>query len=397
VKIRLFAPTAAALKKIGIRPFYVVNRERYSHVNTLPAELLERLPHGFSGDVPVILATPAEIDGLHIPMARQRQAFLDGNAVMFVPVPLEGLDERDHGGQTAENLEKRARDGLRVTAALAVETMRACTEIREHKKLAPDIRRKDIIPSLQPYCAGLSAENTIKEGAVLLPNWFPGRSAHEVGTSAYACVANLPPARREEASLKVIENEQINLVRTAGIIYQKTLEFQRHKHAMSAVQRTIKMSPEYKMATPEVRADMLADALRERAPALHLELAHDKQSSPALEEFMVAAASMDCNPAIVFFNVAGQATELACAMLLGRVERGIGAWFDPMHIDKLHAFMKKADAADLKPEQMNPIDRAARRLRDLALRVHPRPRWDEFFDVATTAKVALWLPPAAGR
>jgi hypothetical protein len=109
---------------------------------------------------------------------------------------------------------------------------------------------------------------------------------------------------------------------------------------------------------------------------------------------MAAAIAMDINPALMFANVTTFATEFACGMLIGRLIRGIGVWLEPMHCEALRAFIEQADAADLEPERMNDTDRAAQRLRDLALQVKTRSGWEDFCIIAKAANSPLWLPPA---
>jgi len=60
---------------------------------------------------------------------------------------------------------------------------------------------------------------------------------------------------------------------------------------------------------------------------------------------MRAAQAMNFNPASVFLNVRAYTTELDCAMLLGRAERGIGAMFKPEQIARLKRFMALGETA----------------------------------------------------
>jgi hypothetical protein len=123
------------------------------------------------------------------------------------------------------------------------------------------------------------------------------------------------------------------------------------------------------------------------------ELAHARHDGPTIDALLAAAIAMDINPALVFANVTAFATEFACGMLLGRIMRGIGVWLEPMHCEVLRASIERADAADLEPERTNDTDRAAQRLRDLALRVKTRSDWNNFLVIAKAANSPLWLPP----
>jgi hypothetical protein len=179
-----------------------------------------------------------------------------------------------------------------------------------------------------------------------------------------------------------VRTDQMQLVRIAGLIYAKVLSYHRAQHAMSAEMRALE--------------EVSADVLQKQPISANLlqELAHSRHDRPTIDELLAAAIAMDINPALVFANVTTFATEFRCAQLLGRVVRGIGVQLEPMHCETLRASMERADAADLEPEHVNDTDRAAQRLRDIALRIKNRSGWDAFFVVAKATNEASWLPPA---
>lgn len=372
------------------RPFVVVNTGCHTtEYIEFPSEIFEKLPDGFTGDLLVAPTTLAELRGAGLPLGRHREQFLAGEFVLvFVDVVHEIL-ERAHGGQTVEDLEERARDGLRVTMTLATERLRACLDLQEHRKLNTETRRGEIFTRLEPYLAGYTAINTFREGQKSIEKWYPGRTAHQTMKSAYMSVSALPGARLGKVNLVSIEDEQVDLVRTAGAIYSKTSTFLAAQHEMSDMLRGLKESAEFKNATGEERHVMMAGLLREQGPAQHQALAHDEQHSPSLVQFMRAANEMNFNPARVFLNVRAYTSEFDCAMALGCAERGVGAMFKPEQIARLKRFMALGEAAG---ERANAEVQAARVLREQALRVNPQAGWDELF--AANDGGSLWVTKA---
>jgi len=258
------------------RPFVVVNTGCHTtEYIELPPEIFEKLPDGFTGDLLVAPTTLPELKGAGLPLGRHRERFLAGEFVLIFVDMLHGILERAHGGQTVGDLEKRARDGLRVTMALATERLRACLDLQEHRKLNTETRRGEISARLEPYLAGLSAINTFREGQKLIENWYPGRTAHQTIKAAYLSVAVLPGAKLGKVNLAAIEDEQIDLVRTAGAVYGKTLAILDAQHETSDLLRELKESAEFTNATDEERHAMMAGLLREKGPAQHQTLAHD--------------------------------------------------------------------------------------------------------------------------
>jgi hypothetical protein len=253
-------------------------------------------------------------------------------------------------------------------------------------------RRGEIFERLAPHLPGLSPINLFREGQMLVAAWHPGQTARAVMKLAYKSVAELPISM---ASLAAIEGEQVDLVRTAGAVYAKALTLLNAHHEASAMLREMMDGDEFKNATPAEQRDMQAKFVRERAPAHHQELANDVQGGPSLAQLMRVASSMDLNPAWIYTTSSAYKPEFHCAMLLGRVERGVGAMLEPDHIARLRAFMAKADAADGRGEAIDSEIEAARCLRDMALRVKPRTGWDEFFSVAATdGDRSLWVAKA---
>ena len=376
------------------RPFAVVNTGcQTTEYIEFPSEIFEKLPDGFTGDLLVAPTTLPELKGVGLPLGRHRERFLAGEFVLvFVDVLHEILD-RAHGGQTVGDLEERARDGLRVTMALAIERIRACLDLREHRKLNTETRRGEIFARLDPYLAGFTAINVFRDGQKLIEKWHPGRTAHQTMKSAYASVAALPGARLGKVNLVSIEDEQVDLVRTAGAVYSKTSTFLAAQHETSDMLRELKASAEFTNATDEEQHAMMAGLLREKGPAQHQTLAHDEQHSPSLVQFMHAAQAMNFNPASVFLNVRAYTTELDCAMLLGRAERGIGTMFKPEQIARLKRFMALGEAAG-DDASANVEIQAAKTLREHALRVKPQAGWDEFFAIAANDGGSLWVTKA---
>jgi hypothetical protein len=294
-------------------------------------------------------------------------------------------------------LEQRARDGLYVTVALAIERMRACADCREGKTMGKVIRRGDICERLQHVLpAEFSAMNLFREGQTLAARWHPGKTSHQVLKSTYQSVATLPGAKSGRVNPAAIEQEQIDLVRTAGVIYEKTLAFQGAQHEASAALREMMGTSEFKNAIPTQQNEIQARFLCELAPASMQELAHNKLGGcPILPQLMCAACSMDFNPAWVFTNVASYKTEFDCAMLLGGAERGIGVMLTAAHIRRLKRFIALADAADpIRVVVGDDEAEAARCLRDLALHVKSREVWEKFFAIAEADGGSLWVTKA---
>ena len=373
---------AEAIKSAGTAPFFIANRAVHRTGNVeIPAHMLQRLPHGYGGEAPLVITTIEAIDKIGLPIARHRQQFLKGDVVMVAPRVVEWLDERDYGGQTVEGLEERARDGLRVVVVLATEKIRACLDREGNTKRDRKYRRIHITAEMEPLLAGFLGMNSFREGQDLLPDWFPGRKAYCVMGDVYQEIANMPRMTSATYFARV-RNEQLQLVRTAGSIYAKFGDYRAAQHAMSAEMRALQEAS----ANPPQEQPISANVLQE--------LAHARHDGPTIDELMAAAIAMDINPALVFANVTSFGTEFACGMLMGRITRGIGVWLEPMHCETLWAFIEQADAADLEPESVNDTDRAAQRLRDLALQVKTRSGWEDFCIIAKAAEAPLWLPPA---
>ena len=386
----------AAIRELNFHPhpFVVVNTGCHTteHIE-FPSEIFEKLPDGFTGDLFVAPTTLAELNGAGLALGRRREQFLAGEFVLIFVDLLHGILERAHGGQTAGDLEERARDGLRVTMTLATERIRACVDLREHRKLSTETRRSEIFTCFEPHLAGFRAINTFREGQELIKKWYPGKTSHRTMKSAYTSVATLPGARLGKVDLVAIENEQMDLVRTAGSVYSKTLAFLAAQHEMSDMLRELKESAEFTNATDEEQHAMMAGLLREKGPAQHQTLAHDEQHSPSLVQLMRAANGMNFNPAWVFLNVRAYTTELDCAMLLGRAERGIGAMFKPEQIARLKRFMALGEIAG-DGASANEELQAAKTLREHALRVRSQAGWDEFFAIASADGGSLWVTKA---
>jgi hypothetical protein len=375
------------------RPFFIINREYHGEGEIeLPMKILARLPDGFTGDVLVAPTTLAELNQARLSVGRHRDQFDAGELVMVAVQKLHETPERAQGGQTVADLEERARDGLYVTVALATERMRACADCREHWKMDIVARRGEIFARLEPHLPGLSPINLFREGQKLVAAWHPGQTASPIMKSAYSSIAARPGAQTGRVNIAAIEDEQMDLVLSAGAVYAKTLGFLTAQHEMSDLIRDLKDSAEFKNANEDEQCDMQAKLLREKAPAKHQELAHDMQGGPSIVQFMRAAWSMDFNPAWVFLNkVFAYKTAFDCAMLLGRAERRIGAMLEPKHIARLKRFMALADAADGHGGAANAEVEEARCLRDLALHVKPRAGWEEFFTIAEADGGSLWV------
>lgn len=372
-------PLAAAIGDVSRnpRPFIIYNRERHPEAPPpVPPLYLEALPMDFTGDLLVAATMLGELRTANIAVGRDRERFVAGEPVMVAVQKVHEIPERAWGGQAVAGLEKRARDGMYVTVALATERLRACVDLREHRKLAPSVRRGEILTRLKPLLPGLSPINLFREGQSLLAEWFPGRTAHQVLKSAYASIAD----RRGRVNLASIEDEQIALVATACAIYDKTLVFVGAQHEASALIRELIESPEFKNATVAEKYDLQAAVLRERGPAPHQELAHDMQGGPTPRELVLAAAATGFNPAVVFLNAVFLKSALDCAVRLGRAERGHYVMLEPADIERLAACMALADGEER--DDLDPIAAAGLCLWQLALKVRPHFGWEEFFAIA---------------
>jgi hypothetical protein len=367
--------------------FLVINRECHPPEIPRPSKLLlERLHENGAADLLIVPTTLVELE-VHLPLGRDRDRFIAGELVMMAATKVHETPERDVGGQDVVGLERRARDGLYVAVAMATERLRACADFSEHRKMGTEARRGEIFERLQPLLGDVSATNCFDEGQARIKNWYPGPTAYRTMKSAYAAVLQ---QLRDGAKPALLQAEQLNVVRTVGMVYAKAKILLEAQHTMSAELRKMIESDVFAQATPEVRYQMQAKFLREQAPAQHQELAHNKQGGPSLAQLMRAAAAMDLNASSVYGNFLFYKTELDCAMYLGRAARGVGAMFEPKHIVALKRFLAQADEADGR----DPVDldiHAARRLRDLALQVKTRADWDEFFAIAEPDGREFWV------
>lgn len=372
------------------RPFLLINIDQHPGGIPMPSEsLLERLREDCVNDLMIVPTTLAELDAA-LPLSRDREKFIAGEFVMVVVMKVHETPERPHGGQGVVGLEERARNGLYVTVTMAIERLRACEDQSEGRKMATDTRRGEIFAQLQPLLGNISARNCFAEGQKLVATWYPGLSSYQAMKSVY--VDTLEQLRKGAKSISVKE-EQIELIRTAHAVYTKAEDFLRAQHAMSAELRKMIESDDFKNVGLEEQHEMQAKFLRERALAEHQELAHNKQSGPSLPRLMQAASAMDLNPSSVYANVLVYKTELDCAMLLGRVQRGVGAMLGPEHIKALKRFVAQADEADGE-STVDEETEAARRLRDLGVRVRTRAGWEEFFAIAERAGREFWMTKA---
>lgn len=385
--------TAIADVTLNPRRFLIVNRDRHPDgPPQVSSELLAVVPSGLPGDLLVVPTTLAELAGANIPLGRHREQFLAGE---FVPVAVNTLHEivrRLHGGQPVLGLEERARDGLYVTVAVATERLRACTDCRAHKKQSTEVQRGEIFLRFNDVLPdGLSPINAFREGQALLVDWFPGQTGHPVLKATYKSIADLPGARRGKVDFDAIDREQMELVATAGAVYAKTVDFVNAQHEMSALIRELIETPDFRDASAMEKHELQAAVLREKGPALHQELAHNKQGGPTHVQLLRAAAAMDFNPAWVFLNDDVYMATFDCAMKLGRAERGIGAMLEPAQIEGLWHCLELGDAAGAADGQIGPWAEMVECLRDLALRVRPRTGWDEFFAIAAANPGSLWI------
>jgi len=383
-------------------PFFVANRAMHPTGEVrIPNHKLELWSQNFVGDALLVITTIGAIDEIGLQLGAKRQPFLDGEVEMVVPVVVGQLDERDWGGQRVDGPEEQARDGLRVVVVLATERIRGCLDREENTKRDLKYRRIQITSEMEPMLAGLSRENCFNEGQALLPKWFPGQTGNAVMKAAYREFASAPRLT-SVACFRRIRNGQMELVHTAGIIYKKALSFLSAQHEMSAEMRAAQIAADaLREQTASENASQLQEtsdnASKTQGISKHvmLELVHARHDCPTIGQFMAAAIEMDINPARFFANVAAYTADLACGTLLGRAARGHEVWFKPIHCSRLQFLIGQADEADLEPELANETDKAAQRLRDLALRVKTRSGWDAFFAISKASNAALVLLPVS--
>jgi len=379
---------AEAIKGTGTAPFFIANRAVHPDGNlTIPLHMLQRLPHGYGAEAPLVITTIEAIDEIRLPIARHRRQFLAGEVVMVAPRIVAELAERPQGGQIVpvSGLEQQARDGLRIVVVLTTEIIRACCDREENAKGDLEERRINITAEMEPQLGGLSGMNSFREGQDLLPDWFPGRTASSVMKEAYRKIADMPRMTSATHFARV-RTEQMGLTRTAGLVYAKVRDYQGAQHAMSAEMRSL-----HEVSTDGQQHEAGADLPRQQPISANVlqELAHARHDGPTIDALMAAAIAMDINPAMVFANVTSFATEFACGRLMGRLTRGIGVQLEPVHCETLRVAMEQADAADLEPERVNDTDRAMQRLRDIALRVKTRSGWNDCFVVVKATDEAL--------
>lgn len=369
------------------RPFLLINIDQHPGGIPMPSEgLLERLREDCVSDLMIVPTTLAELDAA-LPLSRDREKFIAGEFVLVMVTKVHESPERPHGGQGVVGLEERARDGLYVTVTMAIERLRACEDQSEGRKMATDTRRGEIFAQLQPLLGNISARNCFAEGQKLVATWYPGLSSYQAMKSVY--VYTLEQLRKGAKSISV-KKEQIELIRTAHAVYTKAEDFLRAQHAMSAELRKMLESEDFKNVCLEEQHEMQAKFLLEQAPAGHQDLAHNKHGGPSLSQMMRAAAAMDLSPSWIYANALFHKTELEGAMLLGRIDRGVGVMLEPKLIKALKRFMAQADESDGK-SVVDDQTEAARRLRDLALRVRTRAGWEEFFAIAEQAGGGFWI------
>lgn len=381
-----------ALEDLGRNPrsFLLINIERHPRGIPMPNKgLLQRLRDECGDDLLIVPTKLAELNAV-LPVCRDPDKFIAGEFVLMEVTKLHETSERPHGGQDVTGLEERARDGLYVTVAMVTERLRACEDHQEGRKMAVETRRGEIFETLEPLLGNLSARNCFDAGQRRVDAWYPGLTAYQTMKSVYLGVLE---EFRNGAKPALTKDEQLELVRTAYAVYAKTDELLKAQHAMSAELRKMMESDAFTKANPREQQEMQAKFLREHAPAPHQELAHNKQGGPSLPQLMRAASAMDLNPSQVYLNFLFYKTELDCAKLLGRVERGVGIMLGPNHIKRLKRFMAQADEADGK-SAVDEETEAARRLRDLALRVRKRAGWKEFFVVAEQDGREFWITKA---
>lgn len=383
-------PLAEVIADVSRNPrsFLILNRECHPAEIPHPSKLLlERLRDDGVTDLLIAATTLAEAIPAGLPIGQHRERFMAGE---FVPVEVQivhEMPERSRGGQDVVGLEKCVRDGLYVTVAMVTERLRACADYAAHSKMSAAARRGEIFERLQPLLRDVSVQNAFSEGQKRVEHRFPGPTAYQTMKSAYN---DMVDKLRGRTDVLAVDAGLIDLVRTAGAVYAKTRSYLEAQHATSALIRELMESDEFNNASAETQHEMQARLLRERAPVQHQEMAHDMQARPSLAQLMQAAATMDINPSAVYANVLLFKRELDCAMYLGRVERGVGALFEPTHIKALRRCMAQADEAEGQAVVDSHIE-AARCLRDLALRVKPRDGWVEFFVIAEPDGREFWI------
>ncbi len=391
LRIRLVTPNEAFedLNR-NPRPFLLVNIERHPGGIPMPNEhLLERLREDCAGDLLIVPARLAELDAV-LPLCRDRDKFIAGEFVLMEVKKLHETPERPQGGQDVLGLEECARDGLYVTVTMVTERLRACDDHQEGRKMATETRRGEILERLQPLLGNISVRNCFTEGQKRVETWYPGLTSYHAMKSVYVGALE---QLRNGAKPVFVKAQQLELVSAAHAVYAKTEELLKAQHAMSAELRKMMESDEFANASPQEQHGMQAKFLRERALVQHQELAHNKQGGPSLPQLMRAASAMDLNPSWIYANLLFYKTELDCAMLLGRVERGVGAMLGPKHIRALKRFMAQADEAEGK-SAVDAETEAARCLRDLALRVRTRAGWVAFFTIAEADCREFWINKA---
>jgi hypothetical protein len=372
------------------RPFLLVNVEQHPGGIPMPNKLLlERLREDGADDLLIVPTRLAEL-GAILPLGRDRDHFIAGEFVLMKVTKLHETPERPHGGQDVFGLEKRARDGLYVTVTMATERLRACDDYKEGRKMATETRRGEIFERLQPLLGNISVRNCFAEGQKRVEVWYPGLTSYQAMKSVYVSAREALHNGAKPASL---EADQLELVRTAHAIYTKTEELLKAQHAMSAELRKMMESDQFAKANPEQRHQMQARFLREQARPQHQDLAHNRQGGPSLPQLMRVAAAMDLNPSSVYANLLFYKTELDCAMLLGRAERGIGAMLGPKHVKRLRLSLAQTDGPD-DNAGINVKAEAASALRDVALRVKTSAGWEEFFAIAEQNSREFWITKA---
>jgi hypothetical protein len=381
----------SVIKSMGTSPFFIANRAIHPEGKIeIPGYMLERLPDGFPGDAPLVVTTIEALDEIELSIARHRQQFLAGEVVMVAPRVVAELAERAQGGQTVDGLELSARNGVRVVVVLGTEIIRGCWDGTRNTKGDLEERRIAITSMMEPLLAGLSGINCFREGQALLTDWYPGKRAMAVMREAYTQTRNAPDVKGRAAYFATVEAEQMQLVKTAGAIYAKTLAYLGAQHAMSAEMREAPEPGEIQQPEAHGRTDQPAISA-----GVAQDLAHARHDGPPLDHLMKAAVAMDFNPALVFANVTSFATEFACGVLLRRVLRGNKVLFEPKHLERLERLMVQAASADADPDHLNETDRAAQHLRDLALRPKSASAWEDIFVVAKATNEPVWIMPQA--
>jgi hypothetical protein len=332
------------IEKGGTDCFLLVNAHAYvtgAEVR-IPPEVIAQIPAGVE-EVPIYWTTPNAIREAGIQSMRQDNEFIAGRPMLVRPRKVEWLGDRPHGGQVVEGDEKAALDGLCSTVVLVTETVRGCRDAAEHRILGTEARRVEILAAM---ALPLSSASCFKRGQANLKNWFSGTKASTVMNNAYSLAGASTSGQNGKVNFEEIETEQLRLVDTASIIYEKVLQFRKAQHALSEAELTGITVP----------------------TATLMELAHAKQMSPSIDDFTAAAIMMDFNPARAFSNVYSFEIVFDIGMRLGRVHRGFETWLPHSHSVKLEHLITQADAADkADPSLVNDTDRAARRLRSLAL------------------------------